>query len=1737
MVSRIEGEFSAQPEKPISVPLEGELSGRKFEDVRKSGIYCVAIPVGLGAKVLSLAGSTADQLTFRPVVWGLSTVGWLGGKALYYAGRVTEIFGRVLQKDLSRRVGAQASLYTEEYFSKALGVRTAIGEAAAHTVAYIPLAGGPLATLEKGERAAERALSVGGTSIVTKIWKCGTSLLPFTGQVLESGGRAAAVAARKIADITYIGMTEPSRLNHVFQDFRDRMDSYAFTLLSAQEPPRPVVPLCTEGDFRHFMKLGKAARKKIFQAVTASPWLRMSDDEKRTFAEALKKKGVKRTDEDRNSLRVMYSAYLCLTQLRAEREKLAAPEAVFQEFINASSEEQGKKLFIVLSSPMWDVPRGDREKFEAALSAVLEAQAHHEPLPEPSVRLVREFLGMYATLPEDYVNRALTPLDFDQKVHALDPVMARIRIMDIVRENAPDLDPNERRTLAKYRSLRQIDDWLALDEAAQQTLEKIIFFHFNRLSIKDQAKLYDVTPQHIWDLPDELRREFFFEGQRLLREANVSDFERMDVQNFIHNYTVVEQFAEVLNNSLRLGKKIVLHQMVTPPPTVIAFTKDQLKAEILKVKARLESSEPLAEQEKRQLSLYRAMLESTLRTREAFVPLHELEPAVSREEVFAQKARLPVDVARIQMNVGSDVVTSGAIYTPCRYLGRAEQWAGTGVGVVLEKLAQAVGFASTPALIQLMFGAVSFGLSLFATEENVILAIKTLGIEEKVRTMESGAAQVFPLLLRLSGPLERLVLSGVTSAKEWMTVMARAMRMLGDPATSAQQIEEIVAELRLARDGVCEAAASLSGSGVELGKEVQVATDMILQQCAMGGASGLLRQAEEAFPSVSPAVAQAATTIRQALVARNIGEPEKGILGALKRLWYWGASFGQRPTADSLAEVHELAQRLTLLQQAGHASERVQGLQRMLELFPPVHSFVSSPAAQKAATGYVAVIEPLLEGVRTGLVAEQGLLSLGSEALLAHLKWVDLAREGGRYSTEAAEAMARQAEELAGQGGWKQYVGTSLSYTSKVASYALPVAYSLTLGTGGFVLTPILLAFVANDLLPSAGAYLAPRARPMWRYLGYLSKRASEAVGKVVGEATQGIGYYLQRAWNSGRYVDEQRIENFLHVLDEKDRDFIFQAVQASSTISVEDRAELEKLWARYKGKELPSSEEKMLITRLLLGFEELKADDLLRISPRYFSMLSPAVQERLVAIVERYHPLTVDEKRARNYVEMVVERYMALTSSRRAEIDIIPPWEYHRLTEEQQRELRFLIVHSSAYQQNMKKKIAEESGTEEEVVLDPGAVLKEFEREPKGRELRSFLAIYQQLGPQDIAGITPQQLLTAGEAKILHALSILETYHAPWIRLVADQKGTDVSLLRQIISTVPPRSVAMEIQKKRLVEALASLCRQMPDYQQQYLLDMTEEEAVEMAEDAEKLQKCLSHLATHTIDEEAKRSLSSLLGAYAEGKGNPTSLAAAFNALSDTQKAEFRQGLQPRADAIELARQSLAATNVELMELVEVVEKNKFSLESLIATAELIRSRARERLSHQDEMKIQRYERNATAFAAKIEVIEKRIGELLAVRSKLVETLERVGVRDIPPLPLEEVEKHNPQRKSEAFLISEIVNFDIEANEERVRQQVTVQELEDTQQSLLEQHAFRLYKVKEAIVAMERANLDFRRRSVEGPPIERTKAKASSIFLEKRIRFLQLYLRTDEEQFKRVEKAIEKRRVEVQEQKGKVED
>jgi hypothetical protein len=1453
------------------------------------------------------------------------------------------------------------------------------------------------------------------------------------------------------------------------------------------------------------MKLPKIRRRQVFQAVTASSWLRVSEEEKIAFAAALKTKGLKRTDQDKQTLRILYSSYLCLADAQKEREKVQVGESEFHSFLGLPGDEQEKRLFVVLSSPMWDVSSKDCERFEKALKQAQEAVSGAMPVADVDARLIRELIGMYEQLPKDYLNRALTPLDFDQKFPSLDPTKARIRIMNIVRECSTGICPHEKRILAKYRKVQQIDDWLALDVSAQKELERIIFHHFNRLSVQDQGRLYDLTPDDVWALREDFRAEFFSEGQRMLAEHGIHEFDWREPADFVRDYGNIQSFTKMLNSTLLLVRKIHLHQMVTPPPTVIAFTQEQLKAEIAKVKARLQGGEALSETEQRELSHYLMMLESTLETREAFVPIEEFEAPPSKEQVFAQRAASPIDLARLESTVGSGVVTTGMLYAPSELLGSAEEWAGTGVGMLLEKLAQGLGVLSHPAVVKLMFGALSFGISFFTTEERLVVALKVLGLEQKVRTMEASAAQVFPYLFKLSDSLDRLLLSGVASARDWMTAVSRAMKIIGDPSSTPQQLKAIADELKAAGKGVCAAAASLEKGGGELGRDLQAATDILLKQCAEGGASGLLREVEGQLPHVLPAVAAAGEVVRKAFREKRVIQPSPGIIAGLKRLWFWGAPSGQTPPPETISEIQELGEKLTLLERAGYASERVESMKKVIEFLPHGKALAGTTLAQAGASGYLSVVQPLLGIVQKGLEAKREAVSLGSSAVMHHLQWVDLAREAERYASEGGEALLRHAERLAGKEGWTHSI-------VKTTAYALPLVSSVVLGTSGFILTPILLSFVANDLAPSAGAYLAPRVRPMWKYLGAISRQAAQGVGKGFSAATRGIGYYLQRAVNRGRYVDEKRIENFEHVLSPEEREFIFQAVIKSDTLSVEDGEELEALWVQYKAKKLNFTQETELVTRLLLGFEELGADELLAINPIYFSMLAPYVQERLVNIVERYNPLTVQEKHSDNYVGILVDHFNALTREQRDEVHLIPPWEYCRLTEEQQRELRFLIVHSTRYRE---KKEQARAARDEEATVDPSELLKEFEQEPKGEELREFLSLYRDLDAKDIAGITPQQLLEAGEAKILHALSILETYHARWIRDVAEADGRDITLLRTIIQMPPPRSVSAETQKKRLVEALASLCRQMPEHQQSYLLNMTEGEVEELLRDSEKVEKCLRHLSTYTAEgSPEKEALTSLLSTYKEKGVDPRQLCSLFNALSDTHKAEFRQGLQPKADAIEQARGSLLTMDRELIELTEVAEKNTFSLESLVTAAELVRFQGKGKLTPQDEEKIQRYELNASAIAAKLEVIEKRIGELLVVRSKVVEALEHAGVIDIPPLLLEEIEKHDPQRKNELLVLTHIADLEVNAALNFVRQQPSPDGVKQARQLLVEQNAIRMAEGNRAIEVMEKQREALLLATKEGSGIERAKARASLSLLEKRIKFAKVYLEAFRERF-----------------------
>jgi hypothetical protein len=1716
MTSRVEGKYPVQAPKSEEKSGEGTLVGRSVKKGLDAGFYCVAVPLGYGAKVLSLTGSAANQLTFRPVVSGLSSVGWLGGNALYYAGKVMEVTGKFFQKGIARRVGAEASHYTEEYFRKAAGVRGRVGSVVSIAASYVPYISGPLVTIERGEKAAEEELSKASSGILSRVWKLGTVLMPSIGAALEYAGKATSFVSKKFANLTYLGMTEPSKLNQVFQNFRDRMDSYAFTLLEAREPPRPVISLCSEGDFKQFLKLGKPARKKIFQAVVSSSWLRISEAEKEGFAAALRSKGVRRSLEDKEALRVMYSAYLCLGDMQKAREALQVGEVQFREFLGLPASEQDKMVFMTLSSPTWDVAGKDREKFEGALKRIRDAIDHASPPVEEDVKEIRVLLGMYKELSKEYLSRALSSVDFEQKLIALDPILARIRIMNIVRERASDLDPAERRTLAKFRKVQKIDDWLTLDESDQKALERLMFYHFNRLPLEDQRALYDLLPNEIWELREGFRVELFEEGQKLLLEHNIHEFDGKNPKEFMQDIDNIRRFTDVLNASLRMAKKIHLHQLVTPPPAVIAFTRSQLKEEIARVKAMLESGEIIAEEESKGVSRYLMMLEATLESKEAFIPIEEFKTEVSKEDVLAKKVPTPIDIKALQSRVGNEVVTTGIFYTPARYLGYAEEMGGSLAGVLIEKLAQGVGLASNPLMIQLMFGALSFGITFFTPEEYLIPALKSLGIEGQVRKMETGAAKIFPYLLHLSGPFERLLLKGVTSTEAWMTALSRAMKIVGDPASAPEQIRKVAEELEAASKGVCEAAAKLGGENAEVVEDVRKVTNILLQQCAVGGMKGLVEEAEKKLPSVSPTAIRAGEVIRKALREKGVVEVDKGILASLKRLWFGGPSGVEGVDPGVIAQVEELGEKLTLLEQAGQASARAESLKKMLEFVPGARRAVSGSLAQRGASGYLSIVRPLLEVTKKGLELEQGLLALSSEAVIQHLKWVGLARETERYASTGGDMLLEQAEKIVGKEGW-------LSSIARSASYVIPIASSIAFGTGGFILTPILLTFAANDLLPGAAAYLAPRARPMWNYLGAVSRRGAKAAALQSAKLTEAIGYYLQKSLNSGRYVDEKRILNFRNVLSQKEKEFIFNAVRTSFKTPAQRGEELDAMWIKYRKRELSPLEEEAMITTLLLGFEDLTAEDLLAIDPFYFSMLAPYVQERVVHVVEKYNPLAPQEKVAPNYIEILINRYKGLPRAQQEEINLIQPWEYNTLSEEQQRELRFLIVHSKAYQEQLRQ---EKGGEEAELRI--GDLLMHFEHEPKGEELAEFLTKYQNLVPADLASITPQQLQGAGEAKILHALSILEKYHAPWVRELAERDGRDITLLRKIIQSPQPRSTAMDAQEKRLVEALASLCHQLPEYQQQYLLDLTEVEVEEMARDGEKLDACFRHLVTYIVDPDSKADLTAMVGTYKTRGPDARKLVALFNSLSPAEKAAFRQKQQPKADAIERVRDMLIQTNVEILELTEAAEKTKYSLESLVTASELLRLKSKGALIAQDEARIQRYELNASAFSSKLEVIEKRIGELVEMHSRLEESLSRFGVQDIPPLPLEEVDKHNPQRKSELLALSSIADFEVSSAVRLVKQQTTLGELEKVLQMQFEQKEYRRSEGNASIAEMEAQKVELYKEVSKVKGIAKAKAKASLTLLEKRIGFSQYYLKIYDEKFSLVEKAIEEKRAEL---------
>lgn len=1700
------------------------ISGKEGAPVEKKGMYFSLLPSIAGAKALSYVGGVFNTCTFRPVVFGLGAVGWLSGKMIQLAAGVTEVSGKIMQSGISQRVTEEVGKYGAKTLEKSMGVRRTLGEAADHVFSYIPVISGPSVTIERGEREAEAVLSKGGQGLVTRTCKVAASAWPAVGGFLQAGGEWGSFYGKKIADISSYCVMNPSALNHIFQNMRDKWDSYSFVLGEARDSPRPPIPMCSDGDYKRFTKYGKNAKKKVFDAVTTSSWLRISEEEKAMFATALKRKGVKRTDNDRTALRAMYSAYLTMVGLEKERRTVRVKEEQLQAFLDLPADTQDEEAFIVLSSPTWDISPKDRQKYQTALQLVRERQKLNQPIDEEAKKIVREMLGLFNRLPQGYVNRALTPQNFEHKLSGLEPTMARIRIMDIVRENASDLDPNERRKLAAYRNIRSHEDWIRLDKVDQDSLEQIILFHFNRLPVHLQEKLYDVTPEQIWDLSEELRAEFFSKGRQLLTALGIDEFDTKDPASFLKKYSDVQAFAEVLNATLRYKDKVALHTLVTPPPLVIAFTEEQLHAEIESVKSRL--SKEIEAEEREHLSFYLKILESTLESRELFVPMEALEGA-PEEAVFAREVRPPIEVEKLQQAVGKEVVTRGGLYTSAVALASLQEVVGTSFGKAIEKLAQGIGLTCHPAVVNLMFAVFSMYLSLqFSSEESTIAFLKSIGAEDKALEMEAWAANFVPKMLEIAGPLNEMVASkvasGITVVQNWGNALSKAMLIIADPNTSAAEYAKMGKELKRAGDDVCIAAMELLENGEAVSAKLSEVTSQLVSVCErgerLGQGASIVGLAKGHLGDLNPTVREAAKALVGELESRQA-----------RSIGFWEQILRHLGGAGTGEEFKDFVRQVAVLRESAGGAQKIDSLVKMFEASSHLKRLVTSTVLQTGAKSFLSLISPLMTTIKVLLQAESYAAmmasGLSSNAVALHLKWLGLAREAERYSGQAGDLVVEQIDKMTEKGG---ILGPLLKGGTIAASIAVPVA---ALGTAGFILTPMLAGFLGSVIIPEIGEYAAPRVRPMWNYLGSAFSQTIEGASKRLAQATRNIGAYLQQAYNSGRYIDPQRVENFQKKLSQKEQEFIYHAVLEQGKLSEEARNELEGLWAQYQKGAIAPSDAEQFITRLLLGFEDLPLEALLTLNPFYYSMMAPYLQARLVDIVTRYNPLTKQEKKSEEYISILVDHFKNLTPEQRAEIHAIPTWEYQRLTEEKQRELRFQIVHSQKFLDALAEAKAEAAGVDKEsVVVTPSDVLAAFEHEPKGEELRSFLSRYQQLDTKELSSVTPKQLMAAGNAKILHALEIVKAYHARWIREIAETDGRDVERLTDLLTRPEGLSIEEEIEKLRLVDALASLCRMLPDHQQKYLLDMTQREIEEVSANEVKFHSLVQHILLHTEDPQKKERLTHLIGELKDAKAVLPELCSSFNELSDKDKAEFRQGMLPSPDVLTRIREALFANAAEILDLTPRVEEAKDKVEGFMTAAEILRVKGHGKAAtHEDEVKIQRFELNAAAATQKLLVLEGRVRDLLATRSYYVQMLERAGVKDIVPLPIEEIIKQLPQRQQELMAITQCAEIEFNAGLKAIEDQVTLEGLEHMAQDLRGDNERRKEAAMETLEQLKGKIAYYQTKSTTVvSDLAKAKTKAILSILEKRVRCLGQYIEIFTENFSVIEKRIEEKRGEL---------
>lgn len=1496
--------------------------------------FAVAIPQALLANASSSTGSVLTTLPGKATVSAISGIGWGTFGVLHKVMQATRfiLLGGKTERTLNRAADAIEEIGQRELLNKELYRNAALGTIS-QGASHIPLAGPAI----QGSVAV-----IGGADALSKQAQR-VSLVAFKGIALAIFGMIKHIfsgawfswSEKKVSQIKnscYNNMLHPTPLGEELLLWGNTHYSSALKLVSPSVKHRPHAPACSAQDFDTFVSSSPETKKLFLEIIIASTEWNLSIEEASAFRTVLnrwimnEKNQAPQSAEDKQVVLNLYAIYKTISSKKSITISHKTTEEEFSSFFNNPLETILNNLFAVT------LLHNDSSKIPRYVSC-LQKMSINDPLEPCEQELLSQLIGYFV---QEHVdpNSYITPRDFNAFSK-----LVQYRLLKRVQKRA-FLSEHDRKILTEKAS--SYTSWKTASTVDSILVSHIALFYFNQFSKEQRKCMYDLSFEDVNKLPDEHRLNFILEilqkipdptlFEKLYIDLDIAEISQrkqedifikgafLDLES-VNSPAKLKQLIKIANNRLSFDDKFLLREALDAPLTIYFFSEEELLSFIDEYTINAyDETVPL---EKRTASRYilkilkqaynwqkaESVDKQAEGTPSSLVP-HQGE---SLPPISAQLPESPLQL--IDRKIGSHRVSSGIFYKSFDSLGLVLEKTLSCTGWTVGQVPHLIGYTldttvgSTTVYGSIRILAIALQIcAQFQTLMNYLaqsLHVTVAGKELNwIEHVERPAAQIPLIPFKLTVPLQTTILGGVESIKSRFDSWASTINQL----ESAHQQQTQGQSSSAIQNEIVEKESQAHSSFQSVQEKIQTSTDPHIAPMASLSQDKLKEILSPENPQKN-AVLQLRNAAIDILPTPDACVP-KGFLGFLRmsrsscekalqeRESSIEASIEHSPLAGASQTFTETTAQLATLYQdlqiAKAAEEKIRSATSFQEIFrnyggnslSSVYTNSVSPSLNSALSLWKSEIFYATKTVNAISRIEDMQTNIEFQTFYGTEKVGSKTQEGTEYATKwLAEhigdyLLAQNSESQ--KSAAREQLDSVLSKVTGIGARSA-MTFFLT-GFFGYYTPIIVLPFLLSKVLANL---VNASAEPISRNLGksfLLAYRGSAwlgaASGRVAHRGMEATGRFIQAAINKRMgYIDNERIKAFLS-LSLPDQKYIFELVNGSTQIPEKVKEELKTIHQLYFTKSLDADKTKAFIEALLIAYNHLQPQDFLKITPSYFFNLDKRIQKRIKRAVRKYYPQTPLKS-----IDEIITKFNEMPASARKSINRLTIEEFVALPSEKQRDFCFQVLHSSVY----KSFIIEKTGIEP-TSFSVWPYIDPSRQTIDGNLLNTLLDLYQDVTEADLSEISPLSLSKAPISRLMRMYEIFATSHIEILRSVAYRFDlNDEDPLPAILAAENPKLPQLAEMRERIIAALVSEFRCLPEYSRRKLFDTSLFELEHMTKEEKKLgiEFLLQHFPSN------KEDLTPLLvDAELTGSAQKSLFCTFFNQLPIENKIMFQQML-----------------------------------------------------------------------------------------------------------------------------------------------------------------------------------------------------------------------------------------------------